>query len=51
MNKHVSLEFGIIEESLLAAVVVALELSEGQFVTMNRHVLLQASSIIENFST
>lgn len=44
--KHVTLEFGVVQEALLAARVSALE----EFVAVDCHVFLERGSITENFA-
>lgn len=41
-----SLEFGIVQEPLLAAIISALK----QFISMNCHMLLQRCSVVESFA-
>lgn len=62
VDKHVALELGVVQETLLATIVVALELSVTlgitigqceatyQLVTVHCHVLLQRGPVVEYFA-
>jgi hypothetical protein len=47
VNEHVSLEFCVVQEALLAAFIRALE----QFITVHGHVLFERGSVVESFPT